>query len=937
MRLARATACYDERTLAPPPTPGSSSASIDFSDATTANEVLITLLGSLFPSSTGELRAFLATHYPEVNREVSERAPIRHAVATTATKLIEREQVDAALWERLKRGRSRDADIDAAARRFEELYEEGEIGVPPPWQQWLTIHGRTVALVAVAVAVSAMAIILGLQCGDGPGPSESGSGSGSGSDVRVKEEVVVLAGRVEGLGVCTARIQVPGHGEAEVDGFRFQVKLRDVRADEEVVHAALYVNDEPAIERDVPREEWDHVVFQINPGCKGSYGVSGRVSRDPPGTSFLAPTPLENARVLVVSVPRDDYSDNRGQFKLWGLSDAIKRPELVFRVYPPDEEGGVYVTETVDQSIWDTDPSGPFVELDLPAHPDKVPKRGEMILAMHVLAPPVEPIPLVPAFISKDGKLKSVDPSVPDPTKLAPVEGVLASTAIVRAGRGTKSATGLLVGPRTVLTSGHIAKSFGKGITVSFVDGPGAAAKSRTVAVVGKPELHPLWDVALLELASAPPKDVAPIKLLAEPPESMSGRAVALIGYPSPGRSGHDASYLEVFDRTKGARRTTLGKTVGLAKVKDGDDAQRVVVHNAFSSEGSSGGALVDVKTGLVLGVQFGNRDGQTGFAVPSWALYRDPTVRSVADDFRKMDGKWAGGTVVRKVAHDPDYDNRTGYDPEFLGIGLPLPKVLESDGGTALDYEHFSVVKQSEGRLPLFVAANVDARKKVRRPEPGRDYSPGGLAGVDPTRPRTWLLDPRIQIDEQLTPRWLMHHGDQLERGTMAGPALVAWGKSYQELRRANGDTYHLTNVIPRPKGIGTWSEIEKRIVALASDRRVTVMLGPLFGDEDPKLDGLRIPRRLWVVVVDVDAGKVRTVAMVVNQTVPKPTLPTLTHRRAPTVRPVSVIGLDKLQAAIGLLKFPKVLHDSQTKKHPLIETPATVPGIRAVPRSNP
>lgn len=901
--------------------------------------MLITLLGSLFPSSTGELRAFLATHYPEVNRDVSERAPIRHAVTTTAIKLIEGEHVDAALWERLARGRSRDADIEAARRRFEALYEEGEIGVPPLWMQWLTIHGRTLALVAMAVSVSAMAVVLGLQCGDGPRDSGSDSDSGSKSppDVRPTGEVVALAGRVEGLGTCTARLQVPGHGEAEIEAARFEVELRGVAADDESVHAALYVNDELALERDLPRNEWDHVVFQINPGCKGTYGVSGRVSREPPGTSFLAPTPLENARVLVVSVPRDDYSDVAGRFKLWGLSEAIKQPKLVFRVYPPDQEGGVDVSETVDESIWDTDPSGPFVDLDLPPLPDAVPKRGEVIVAKHVISPPVDPIPLVPAFITKDGKLKSADPTRPDPTKLGTVEGALASTAIVSGGRGGKLATGLLISPRTVLTSGHIAKSLGAGATVSFVDGLGAASKTRTVAVVGKPELHPLWDLAVLELASDPPKDVVPVRLLAEPPESMEGRAVALIGYPSPSSTGDQAPYLEVFGRTKGARRATLGKTFGLANVEDGDDAQRVLVHNAFSSEGSSGGALVDVKTGLVLGVQFGHHDGRAGFAVPSWALYRDPIVRSVADDFRKMDGKWAGGTVVRKVAHDPDYDERMGYDPAFLGASVPLPKVLDSDGGTTLDYEHFSVIKQTERRLALLVAANVDARKKARQPDPGKDYSRDGLAGVDASRPRTWLLDPRIPIDEQLTPRWLVHHGDELERETIIGPALVAWGKTYQEVRRANGDAHHLTNVMPRPKGIGTWGEIEKRIVALASDHRVTVMVGPLFDDEDPKVEGEQIPRRLWVVVVDAVGGKVRTVAMVVNQTMPKPAVPTLTHRRAPAASVVSLIGLDKLQAAIGRLKFPKVLHDSQTKDHPLIVAPAVVPGIRAVPRSIP
>ena len=890
--------------------------------------MLITLLGSLFPSSTGELRAFLATHYPEINKQVSERAPIAHAVAAAATRLIEREQVDAALWDRLKRGRSRDAEIDAAARRFDELYEEGEIGVPPPWLQWLSAHGRLIALVAVAVAVATMAVILAID--PDPDPVPEPKPESSGGPPLAAEEVEVLAGRVEGLGVCTARLHVRGHGESEVTGHRFKVELPGLRDDEDILHASLYIHGEPVIERDVPRDEWGHVLIRIHPGCKGPFGLSGRVTRLHPGSSSRAADPIDNARVTLTGFPREVTSDDGGRFKLWGLSESVTRPDLEFRVYPPDEDGGLRVSHTVAADAWDDDPSsGPFVELELPALDDAIPRRGEPILALHVLAPPVDSTSLERAFFSKNGRLKSGDPSIPVPAKLGAIEGALASTAMVRAGTGSY-ATALLIAPRTVLTSGHVAKSIGPGATVTFADNVGSATPvaSRTVAVVGKPKLHPLWDLALLELGSDPPKDVVPAPLAAEPPEALAGRAVALVGYPHPGSLRDTSSYVKVYGKTKAARRTTLGKTIALANVKDGDEAQRVIVHDAFSAEGIPGGPLVDVNTGLVIGVHFGRRDGHGGFVVPSWALFRDPLVRSAAVNFRDMDGTRAGGPVVRKVVHDPDYSSRTGYDPKFTGVEIPLPKAKETvlartdEGGSILDYEHFSVAMHAKRKLPVFVAANVDGRKKLRRPEPGKNYSPGALAGVDTDRANVWLLDPRIEAKWQLSPGFLARYGNELDREHLAGRGLVVWGETYKELRRANGDTYHLTNVLPGKTGAssraGAWAEIEKRIVALASDRRVTVMLGPIFDQDDATLDGVQIPGKLWVVVADVEGGKLRTGAMVLSQSMRSSRVPMVTHRVLPAVT-LAPVDLAKLEAAIGLLKFPKVLHESQTNVHPV------------------
>src|SRR5436309_2234011 len=49
---------------------------------------------------------------------------------------------------------------------------------------------------------------------------------------------------------------------------------------------------------------------------------------------------------------------------------------------------------------------------------------------------------------------------------------------------------------------------------------------------------------------------------------------------------------------------------------------------------------------------------------------------------------------------HDDDFSDRHGYDPNFLGVEVALPKVVDKsvvskldDGTFVLHYEHFSVV----------------------------------------------------------------------------------------------------------------------------------------------------------------------------------------------------------------------------------------------------
>ena len=110
-------------------------------------------------------------------------------------------------------------------------------------------------------------------------------------------------------------------------------------------------------------------------------------------------------------------------------------------------------------------------------------------------------------------------------------------------------------------------------------------------------------------------------------------------------------------------------------------------------------------------------------------------------------------GNGLERVRQVGEYKVRKGYDPEFLGIKLPLPtltdeqfrnaaRVAPSNGGNPADessailnYEHFSIVMNRRRQLALYAAVNID-----------------GASGVDIIREQdSWAYDPRIAESEQI------------------------------------------------------------------------------------------------------------------------------------------------------------------------------------------
>ena len=277
----------------------------------------------------------------------------------------------------------------------------------------------------------------------------------------------------------------------------------------------------------------------------------------------------------------------------------------------------------------------------------------------------------------------------------------------------------------------------------------------------------------------------------------------------------------------------------------------------------------------------------------------------------------------------DQDFSSRAGYDQEFLGLPVPLPKVLDEtlvsrldDGSHLLPYEHFSIVVNKDRRLALFTASNVDAAEASKRPEPGRDYSRKGLSGLGENDREKWFTDPRIPALHQLPDRFFTKDRTAFDKGHIVRRDDVAWGENYDQVRRANGDTYHVTNCSPQVAAFnqsskrGAWGQLENFILEQAETEQYALFAGPVFGADDPFFSGVddegpilvRIPRKFWKIVVAKSGDELQTFAFELEQDLSDTPLEFAVD---PKWRE-AMISMADLQELVGGVEFPAELHDS-------------------------
>lgn len=203
-------------------------------------------------------------------------------------------------------------------------------------------------------------------------------------------------------------------------------------------------------------------------------------------------------------------------------------------------------------------------------------------------------------------------------------------------------------------------------------------------------------------------------------------------------------------------------------------------------------------------------------------------------------------------VAIDPDYENRAGYNADFLEATVPLPELneeqrrnaaknsmaLAGEDNSVLPYHHFSIVMNRRRQLAYYTAVNIDgaqARKPVRSGD-------------------KWYFDPRIAESEQIGED--LYARNQLDRGHLIRRLDPAWGSIHEALA-ANNDTFHFTNCSPQHAGFNqnneTWLGIENYLLnaAHADRKKLTIFTGPVLTEHDPLYRGVRLPLYFWKIAI--------------------------------------------------------------------------------------
>jgi endonuclease G len=239
---------------------------------------------------------------------------------------------------------------------------------------------------------------------------------------------------------------------------------------------------------------------------------------------------------------------------------------------------------------------------------------------------------------------------------------------------------------------------------------------------------------------------------------------------------------------------------------------------------------------------------------------------------------------ALQEPFRDTDFSSRTGYDPDFLNapgqdhsltaVRVPLPTPADpsvlakaKDGATLLAYENFSIAMHAKRRLALFTASNVTKEPNLRKPDPSADYSRRGLSGLGPNDQEKWYLDPRLDDKFQLPDVFFTKDRGAFDKGHIVRRDDVAWGRTYPVLRRANGDTYHVTNCSPQVAefnrsnaGEENWGDLENVVLSEAANERLCLFAGPVLEDSDEvfvgKGDGgitlrAKVPKRFWKLIV--------------------------------------------------------------------------------------
>jgi endonuclease G len=215
----------------------------------------------------------------------------------------------------------------------------------------------------------------------------------------------------------------------------------------------------------------------------------------------------------------------------------------------------------------------------------------------------------------------------------------------------------------------------------------------------------------------------------------------------------------------------------------------------------------------------------------------------------------------AEEVTIDPDWSKRKGYDPNFLGIQVPFPKLSASQLANTvvvppqfqakgdknlLNYFHYSVKMNQRRRSAWFSAAMIDGNRFI-------DFK----RGKD-----RWFLDTRIDSKFQMGEE--LYAAPDTDHGHLTRFKDLSWGANKTEAVSATNDSFHFTNCTLQLNNFNQsqdrWQGLEQFLLenhARPEKRKMIVITGPVFKSSDPKYKNpsmdytAQIPVAFWKVCV--------------------------------------------------------------------------------------
>ena len=185
--------------------------------------------------------------------------------------------------------------------------------------------------------------------------------------------------------------------------------------------------------------------------------------------------------------------------------------------------------------------------------------------------------------------------------------------------------------------------------------------------------------------------------------------------------------------------------------------------------------------------------------------------------------------------------------------------------------------------RMALFTASNADWRRESRLID-GRKPTRRELTEIPDGCIEQWVTDWRIPDEHQLPDIFFTKDGGAFDKGHLVRRDDVCWGERFEDMQKANGDTYHTSNCTPqtaafnRPKRsdeINNWGDLEALVQRETKAEKSILLAGPIFEDDDPLFEGrdrqgrtlVRIPRGFWKIIVVKGAHGPQTYGFVLEQ----------------------------------------------------------------------